>query len=152
MTTSPRTPASAATHAINALAAWGLTAIREADRAHSWLSISGPGGTTRDHRGDTITLTIESHAPGAPGDSVAWPIGTFPGRWTAHVYFADDTKLLQIADRPTEDVSGIVEAIAAWLTAPQARNCDCYSHERYGRRHDRDCNRYTLPPELTPLQ
>ncbi|MFJ8752325.1 hypothetical protein ACIREO_23760 [Streptomyces sp. NPDC102441] len=35
--------------------------------------------------------------------------------------------------------------IADYLTAPVSRHCDCYSQERYGRRHDRACNRYRKP-------
>ncbi|MEV6676409.1 hypothetical protein AB0N09_05995 [Streptomyces erythrochromogenes] len=143
-------PPSAATYATHALAGWGLTGFREADDYGStWLSITGPGGTTYDHRGDSISLSIACCDPSnAPRDWVAWPIGTFPGRWVARVHFADDSKLLLIAERPDDDVNGIVEAVAAWLTAPQSRSCDCYSHENYGRGHDHECNRYTLPPEL----
>lgn len=35
--------------------------------------------------------------------------------------------------------------IADFITSPVSRHCDCYSQERYGRRHDRECNRYRRP-------
>ncbi|MFC8538078.1 hypothetical protein ACFUJY_29760 [Streptomyces sp. NPDC057249] len=44
-----------------------------------------------------------------------------------------------------EDSAAAAAAIANYLTAPVSRRCDCYSQERYGRRHDRECNRYRRP-------
>ncbi|MFJ4342654.1 hypothetical protein [Streptomyces sp. NPDC088915] len=43
------------------------------------------------------------------------------------------------------DSIAVAAVIAAFLTSPVSRHCDCYSQERYGRRHDRECNRYAFP-------
>ncbi|MEU0857456.1 hypothetical protein ABZ352_18735 [Streptomyces griseofuscus] len=44
-----------------------------------------------------------------------------------------------------EDSAAAAALIADWLTWPASRHCDCYSQERYGRWHDRECNRYAGP-------
>ncbi|MER7694385.1 hypothetical protein [Streptomyces sp. NPDC097610] len=43
------------------------------------------------------------------------------------------------------DSAAVAAVIADFLSAPVSRHCDCYSQERYGRRHDRECNRYRRP-------
>ncbi|QCX82147.1 hypothetical protein C9F11_42835 (plasmid) [Streptomyces sp. YIM 121038] len=44
-----------------------------------------------------------------------------------------------------EDSASVAALIADYLTAPVSRHCGCYSQERYGRWHDRECNRYRRP-------
>jgi hypothetical protein len=57
------------------------------------------------------------------------------------VYIAGDGGLVDCA----EDSAAAAEFIADFLTSPVSRSCDCYSQERYGRRHDPECNRYRRP-------
>lgn len=57
------------------------------------------------------------------------------------LYIVGDGGLLDCA----QDTAAAAAAIADYITAPVSRHCDCYSQERYGRRHDRECNRYRRP-------
>ncbi|MFC8950944.1 MULTISPECIES: hypothetical protein [Streptomyces] len=43
------------------------------------------------------------------------------------------------------DSAAAAAVVADYLSAPVSRHCDCYSQERYGRYHDRECNRYRRP-------
>jgi hypothetical protein len=54
------------------------------------------------------------------------------------LYISGDGGLVDCA----EDSAAAAAAIAEFITAPFSRHCDCYSQERYGRRHDHECNRY----------
>ncbi|MCX4682339.1 hypothetical protein OG413_44970 [Streptomyces sp. NBC_01433] len=57
------------------------------------------------------------------------------------LYIAGDGDLVDCA----ADSAAAAMLMADYLTAPVSRHCDCYSQERYGQRHDRECNRYRKP-------
>lgn len=57
------------------------------------------------------------------------------------LYISGDGELVDCA----QDSAAAAAVIADFVTAPISRHCDCYSQERYGRRHDRECNRYRRP-------
>lgn len=128
-----------------ALAEYGITTYDD----HLGMSYGIPvdQGTAPAHIRNGFHLSVSDRNPmvdHVPAAHTGWtvfvhddegePIGDF-------LYISGDGGLVDCA----ADSAAAAAAIAEFITAPFSRHCDCYSQERYGRRHDRECNRFRRP-------
>ncbi|PRH78382.1 hypothetical protein C6N75_15215 [Streptomyces solincola] len=129
---------------VDALAQYGIRVF--ADRDSTSYAVSMDLNTYGQHVRTGMYLSVadrESSINHVPAAHTGWsvfvhddgePIGD-------PLYLSGDGELVDCA----QDSAAAAAVIADFITAPISRHCDCYSQERYGRRHDRECNRYRRP-------
>lgn len=125
-----------------ALGEWGITPLHDVS---CFLVPFDPADLIAGVLGGPY-IAIADHEPTVEG-----PADHHTG-WLATILDEDGAPVATLHDGtatgPVDcaaDSAAAAAAIADFVSAPLSRHCDCYSQERYGRRHDHECNRYARP-------
>jgi hypothetical protein len=130
---------------LGALAEYGIRA--DSDDVGMSCAVAFDRETPSWNVRSSFHLSVGDRAPSVdhvPASHTGWTVFVHDDRGEPigePLYIAGGGGLVDCA----ADSATAAARIADYISAPVSRHCDCYSQERYGRSHDRECNRYPRP-------